>query len=168
MGRRHRKRTLGTDHMSLEDRLYPLVATYERLPKRLKHLVGVGYRQLPVSWRMGKQYGRFRRLAGDVETWSPAQIQSYQWERLCETLTHASRACPFYQRRFNEAGFRPDRLQTLEDLQRCPLLTKQDVLEHREAMVSTALPKRMRLYTTTGVPVGFYLHNGVSHPKEPA
>jgi phenylacetate-CoA ligase len=39
-------------------------------------------------------------------------------------------------------------------------------------MVSTALPPKARLYITTGgstgVPVGFYLHKGVSRPKEQA
>lgn len=158
--------------MSLEDRLYPLLAIYERLPERLKHLVGCGYRQLPVRWRLGRRYGQFQRLASEVEAWSPAQIESYQWERLRETLDHASRSCPFYRRRFDEAGFRPEGLQTLDDLQKCPLLTKQDVIENREAMVSTTQRKGLRLYTTTGgstgVPVGFYLHKGVSRPKEQA
>jgi phenylacetate-CoA ligase len=61
---------------------------------------------------------------------------------------------------------------TSTDLRECPLLTKQDLLDHREAMISTAIPKKQRLYITTGgstgVPVGFYLQKGVSRPKEQA
>ena len=52
------------------------------------------------------------------------------------------------------------------------MLEKRQLLDHREELVSTSIPKRQRLYMTsggsTGVPVGFYLHRGISRPKEQA
>ncbi|HSH17416.1 MAG TPA: hypothetical protein VLD18_15360, partial [Verrucomicrobiae bacterium] len=158
--------------MSLEDKLYPLLSVYERLPYELKRAVGWSYRQLPVSFRLGARYAEFRQLGQEVEGWSPGQIHEYQLKLLRQTLFQAGSFCPFYQHHFSRSGFRPEQFESADDLRKCPLLTKQDLLEHREAMVSSAVPKKQMLYITTGgstgVPVGFYLQKGVSRPKEQA
>lgn len=158
--------------MSLEDRLYPLLSLYDRLPHGLKSSIGFAYRHLPESFRRGKEYRNFKRLAEEGEAWTREQIWDYQLKQLRKVLHQANSYCPFYQRRFAEAQFRPEKFQSPEDLARCPFLTKQDLLEHREQMVSTALPASARLYITTGgstgVPVGFYLQKGISRPKEQA
>ncbi len=158
--------------MSLEDKLYPLLSVYERMPQGLKRAIGWTYRQLPTGFRLGARYAEFRQLTQDVETWTPDEIRDYQVKHLRQTLIQAGNYCPFYQERFAKAGFRPELLKSTEDLSECPLLTKQDLLEHRESMVSSAVSKKQRLYITTGgstgVPVGFYLEKGVSRPKEQA
>jgi phenylacetate-CoA ligase len=158
--------------MSLEDRLYPLLSSYERMPRGLKRALGWSYRQFPTRLRLGARYAEFRRLARDVEHWSPDEIQEYQLEQLRETVMRAGRECPFYRQRFAEAGFRPELIQSADDLRNCPMIAKEDLLKHREDMISSAVPKAQRLYITTGgstgVPVGFYLEKGVSRPKEQA
>ena len=158
--------------MSLEDRLYPLLAIYERLPQGLRRVLGFTYRQLPASWRFGKHYAEFTPLAHEGEQWSPAEIQAYQLKELRRTLHHAASFCPFYQRAFVRAGFRPENVQSLEDLNACPCLEKKDLQEHLNEMISSELPASLRLYLTTGgstgVPAGFYLQKGVSRPKEQA
>jgi len=158
--------------MSLEDKLYPLLSLYERMPQGLKRTIGWTYRQLPTGFRLGARYAEFRQLTQEVETWSPEEIQEYQLKQLRQTLIQAGNYCPFYQERFAKAGFRPELLKSTDELRECPLLTKQDLIEHREEMISSAIPKKQRLYITTGgstgVPVGFYLQKGVSRPKEQA
>lgn len=78
----------------------------------------------------------------------------------------------FYRRRFAEYGVSPKHFDSLDQLLDYPLLSKQDLLEHREEMVNPEVPPAQRLYLTTGgssgVPVGFYLQRGVSRPKEQA
>jgi len=158
--------------MSLEDRLYPLLSVYERAPSGIKYAAGVAYRLLPRRWRWGAEYVEFRRLAEGVEHWSVPRIQEYQLKQLRATLIRAANECPFYQSRFARAGFRPEQLHNVDDLQMLPLLEKRDITDHLAQMVSTALPASSRLYVTTGgstgVPVGFYLQKGVSRPKEQA
>ena len=158
--------------MGIEDRLYPLLAAYDKLPRPVKTAIGWSYRQLPEGFRLGSRYREFVDLASSCESWSPTQIQEYQLAQLREVLTHAAANCPYYARRFAEAHFVPGKLQSLEDMERCPPLTKQDMLLHREDMASRAVPASERLYITTGgstgVPVGFYLQKGVSRPKEQA
>lgn len=158
--------------MSLEDQLYPLLSLYERLPGGLRGALGACYRGLPRSWRYGACYGEFKRLAAAGEAWSADEIRDYQLRQLRIVLHHAANHCPFYQRRFLRAGFRPESLQNPKDLAACPFLEKSDLQEHLPEMASTALPASRRLHITTGgstgVPVGFFLQKGVSRPKEQA
>lgn len=158
--------------MSLEDKLYPLLSLYDRLPMGAKWCLGAAYRRLPQSIRRGSHFGEFRALVEDGELWSPERIKDFQMRELRKTLHHANSYCPLYQRRFVKAGFRPERCLEPEDLMSCPVLTKQDLLDHREELASTQIQPSQRLYITTGgstgVPVGFYLQKGISRPKEQA
>ncbi len=158
--------------MSLEDRLYPLLKLYGSLPQGVQRALGFTYRHLPQSWRWGKHYPEFKRLAEQGEQWSVDEIRQYQLKELRRSLHHAASYCPFYQRRFTQAGFRPESVHTFDDLKHCPFLEKQDLIEHLPNLVSTQVPSGQRLYITTGgstgVPVGFFLQKGISRPKEQA
>ena len=158
--------------MSLEDRLYPLLALYERMPGGMRGFIGRTYRMLPRSWRWGKAYAEFREMTLDAENWSEEQTRDYQLRELRRTLHHAVNHCPFYRRAFAKAKFRPESLLTFEDLESCPFLDKEEMQNQLRELSSTEVPNSKKLYITTGgstgVPVGFYLHKGVSRPKEQA
>lgn len=158
--------------MSLEDRLYPLLAAYERLPDGVRRAIGSGYRRLPRRLRYGAGHAHFEALARDGETWTPDAIRTWQFEQLRHVLLAAQLHCPLYGRRFADVGFDARRLQAPEDIAAAPLLEKRDLIEHRDELTSRAVPASDRLYITTGgstgVPVGFYLERGVSRPKEQA
>jgi phenylacetate-CoA ligase len=158
--------------MSLEDKLYPFLSVYDRLPHGIKWSLGFAYRQLPIAIRRGENYRKFKVLAQDGESWDTNQIEEYQFHQLRQTLREAQEYCPYYRRKFAEAGFSADKLQSAADLENCPLLEKRDLLEHRDEMVSKGVARSARLYITTGgstgIPVGFYLEKGVSRPKEQA
>jgi phenylacetate-CoA ligase len=158
--------------MSLEDRFYPLLSAYERLPYRLKYATGWSYRHLPRRVRLGARYDEFRNLAQGVESWSAGQIAEYQISQLRVTLAHAEAHSPFYRRRFAEAAFRPHQVRDFDDLARCPYVNKQDLTDELSSMATSLPPRSNRLYITTGgstgAPVGFYLQKGVSRPKEHA
>ena len=158
--------------MSLEDKLYPLLSLYERMPHSVKRAVGFTYRQLPETFRRGDRYREFKTLAEQGENWTREQIATYQMEQLQRTLRHAQEHCAFYRKRFAEAGFDARNFNNFADLEKCPALTKRDLLEHRDEMLSDAFTASDRLYITTGgstgVPVGFYLQKGISRPKETA
>ena len=158
--------------MSLEDQLYPLLDSYNALPRWLQSILGAAYRRLPQSWRYGARYGEFKTLATAGETWSIDEIQNYQLRQLRAVSHHAANHCTYYQRSFLRAGFRPENLRSPEDLKDCPLLEKRHLQEHLNEMVSSEIKSSRRLYITTGgstgVPLGFYLQKGVSRPKEQA
>ncbi|MBM3821276.1 MAG: phenylacetate--CoA ligase family protein [Verrucomicrobia bacterium] len=158
--------------MSLEDRLYPLLGLYERLPESVRQGLGWCYRRLPARMRWGRSYLDFRRLAEESESWNAEEIEAYQIKQLRRTLHHAMSTCPYYQSAFLQAGFKPEHLQNLRQLSICPTLEKRNLIDHLPNLVSREVPESKRLYITTGgstgVPAGFYLEKGVSRPKEQA
>ena len=158
--------------MSLEDKLYPFLSLYERMPRGIKRAVGSTYRQLPERFRRGELYAEFKLLAEGGEHWTREQIERYQLDELKKTVLHAAQHCPFYRERFRVAGFDAAKFSSFDDFGKIPAITKTDLLQHRDEMLSEVLQESQRLYITTGgstgVPVGFYLQKGVSRPKEAA
>lgn len=157
--------------MSLEDTLYPLLRLYEAAPQPVKNLAGRAYRALPASMRHGRAYARFQEEALASEHWSPAEIEQYQIAELRKTLI-AANAAPWYREQFAAAKVDPARFESIEQLADYPLLTKQDLIQHRSKLNNATLPASLRLPITTGgssgTPVGFDLHRGISRPKEQA
>lgn len=157
--------------MSLEDTLYPLLKLYEAAPQPVKSLAGRAYRAIPASLRHGQSYTRFQNEAREVESWDAETIRRYQIAALRDSLIAAGKT-PFYAEKFTACGVDPAKFESLEQLADYPLLTKQDLLLHREQMVNPEFDAKQRLYITTGgssgVPVGFYLHKRISRPKEQA
>src|SRR5881628_2067065 len=98
--------------MSLEDTLYPLLPSYEALPSWVRRPLGRFYGRLPQSWRGGACYHGFKDLALAGEHWTLEQIQIYQLKQLRIVLHHAVQHCPFYQKAFAQAGFKPERLES--------------------------------------------------------
>ena len=158
--------------MSLEDKLYPFLALYERFPDGVKKGLGFGYRQLPESIRLGKRYRHFKELAEAGEGWDRKEIEEYQFAQVRRTLQQAKQYCPFYEKRFADAGFNPERMHSLDDLKQAPFLEKIDLINHREEIAAANIPPLKRLYMTTGgstgQPVGFYIEKGVGRAKEQA
>ena len=151
--------------MSLEDKLYPLLAVYERMPRPVKRTLGAAYRKLPEKVRLGAAYGEFRKLIEASRDWSKVELAVWQLAQLRAVLHEAVHFCPFYRKQSCD-------ISSLDDLNQWPMLEKKDLQEHREQLASTRFPASQRLYITTGgstgVPVGFYLQRGVSRPKEQA
>jgi phenylacetate-CoA ligase len=61
-----------------------------------------------------------------AETWSRETIEAVQVTRLRSTVKQAMKA-PFYAAGFSRAGISPDGIKSIEDLQRIPLTTKDDL-----------------------------------------
>ena len=86
--------------------------------------------RLPQSGRIKADMERFQWL-------SPEEIRAWQWKRLKELLDYAYEQSPFYRRRWEECGVRPESIKTPEDFQKLPLLTREDVQNHAEEMLTT-------------------------------
>jgi len=155
--------------MSLEDTLYPLLRLYEAAPQPVKTLAGRAYRAIPSSIRQGAAYERFRREAAESESWDAEMTTRYQIAAIRDSLI-ATQQAPFYAKRFAEVGVKPEKFESLEQLAAYPMLTKEDIIRHRDEMVSGDVSQRLAMTTggSSGVPVSFFLHKGISRPKEQA
>ncbi len=71
----------------------------------------------------------------DVETLSAQDMKALQWKRLKKQLRYNFDNSIYYrEEKFQKAGLTPDDIQTFEDFQKIPLLTKD---EHRQIQVDS-------------------------------
>ena len=85
-----------------------------------------------------------------METMTRAEIEALQLERLQATVQHCMNS-PFYRKRFEEAGLKPEDIKTLDDIRRIPFTTKQDLRDtYPFGMASVPLRECTRLHSSSG------------------
>lgn len=86
----------------------------------------------------------------EKETLSRKEIEELQLVRLKKTVQHCMDS-PFYKKRFEKNGLKPEDIKTLDDLKRIPLTTKQDLRDtYPFGMASVSLDKCVRLHSSSG------------------
>ena len=86
----------------------------------------------------------------DMETLSQEGIKALQLERLQATVRHCMNS-PFYKARFEEAGLKPEDIQSLDDLRKIPFTTKQDLRDtYPFGIASVPLRECTRLHSSSG------------------
>ena len=84
------------------------------------------------------------------ETMSRDDLGQLQLERLQATLHRVQRSVAFYRRRFDECGFDPDALRSLDDLRRLPFTTRAELAEHHPyGLFAVPLREVVRLHAST-------------------
>lgn len=96
-------------------------------------------------------YWLYRGLLARMESWPAERRREWVLERLKQTLIRAGEGVPFYQERFQKAGFSPVRdFKTLADLARVPVLTKAEVRANFERMIDRRFLRGSVLAHTSG------------------
>lgn len=94
---------------------------------------------------------------------SKDEIRAFQNERICETLAYVQEKSPYYRELFKKENIDIKSIRTLEDLQKLPVTTKQD-LQLRSQDFLCVDPSDIIDYVTTsgtlGDPVTFALTEG--------
>ena len=65
-----------------------------------------------------------------IETMDRSSMRALQLERLKEMVKYAYDNVPFYKKKYDEAGVKPSDIQTLEDINKLPFVTKADLREN--------------------------------------
>lgn len=94
----------------------------------------------------------FYDMLMESQYWSHEQMQAYQREQLEQLLRHARQNVPFYETRL-DAVFRPNGNIDWDRWGEIPILKRQDLAVHREAMLARVVPPghgEARDYTTSG------------------
>ncbi|MDQ1160375.1 phenylacetate-CoA ligase [Chryseobacterium sp. SORGH_AS 447] len=95
-----------------------------------------------------------------IEKAEAAEIKKFQEQKLQELLVYLEMHSPFYQRIFKENGIRIADIQTLEDLQKIPTTTKNDIQQNNDDFFCITPDKIVDYSTTSGTlgdPVTFGL-----------
>ncbi|SEM77834.1 phenylacetate-CoA ligase [Chryseobacterium taichungense] len=88
------------------------------------------------------------------------EIKKFQEQKLQELLVYLENNSPFYQRLFKENNIRIADIRTLEDLQKIPATTKNDIQQHNNDFFCVTPDKIVDYSTTSGTlgdPVTFGL-----------
>ncbi|MBR6041017.1 MAG: phenylacetate--CoA ligase [Paludibacteraceae bacterium] len=86
----------------------------------------------------------------EIETMSREEIKKLQLERLQKTVRHCMNS-PFYKKRFEEAGLKPEDIKTLDDVRKIPFTTKQDLRDtYPFGLASVPLSECVRLHSSSG------------------
>ena len=87
----------------------------------------------------------------DSECMEREELEQLQLERLEATLIRAYRNVPFYRKRFDEIGFDPDSLRSLDDLRRLPFTAKADLrANYPYGLFAVPLRDVVRLHASSG------------------
>jgi phenylacetate-CoA ligase len=93
----------------------------------------------------------------EYETMPRAQLRELQEQRLRWTVRWAYERVPHYRQAFEEAGVTPADIQTIEDLQKLPFISKSELREHYPyGLFAVPLDQIVRIHSssgTTGTPV---------------
>lgn len=94
--------------------------------------------------------------------WNRDKLRRYQEKRLRSVVKYAYDFVPFYHEKFRKAGVFPTDIKTLEDLNKLPIIKKDDWRhENSRRLVSTAFNmQKLKVVTTsgsTGKPFRVYL-----------
>lgn len=73
---------------------------------------------------------KFSNTLEAIETASVEELRELQFRRMKWTLEHAYKNSPMYTKKFDEAGVHPSDFKCLEDINKFPYTTKQDLRDH--------------------------------------
>ena len=107
-----------------------------------------------------------RRQMETSQWWSADKLAQLQTERLRSLLQDAGRHVPYYRELFARIGFLPQHVQSVDDLQRLPLLDKSDIRQGGGAFRHEHAVGLARFNTggSSGEPLVFYIgRKRVSH-----
>jgi phenylacetate-CoA ligase len=136
---------------------------YPRLPVFLQNAACWYYGTKQARVRFGREFELRLRELLESEKWSAAEIEAYQNEKLRRLIRHAYENVPYYRERWKSLKLSPEDIRTREDLAKLPVLTKEDVRQNFERLVSEKAPRHDLVFRhtsgTTGKALHFYVTN---------
>ena len=114
----------------------------------------------PLQEKLKKHDTVVIRQGRDNSQWWPAEkLEDLRLERLRTLLTKVGKHVPYYRDCFKNLGFDPQKIQSLADLQKLPLLTKSIIRTEGDRMKSDIAQGLARFNTggSSGEPLIFFI-----------
>ena len=87
----------------------------------------------------------------EYETMPREALEAIQLRRLQATVSRAYNTVPFYRKRFDEAGLKPDDIESLNDLRRFPFTYKDDLRDNYPfGMFAVPMDSVVRIHASSG------------------
>ena len=112
----------------------------------------------------GKQ--RLERELEHTQWLSRSELESWQLARIQRLLKYSYEHVPFYRERYRREGIQPEDIKSLADFRALPSLTREDVNNHLDELVSSDFGGHLHRGKTggsTGQPMRFYYEDAWNH-----
>lgn len=103
-------------------------------------------------WMISYHAAKYYRELKKSQWLPPEKIKEYQLMKLKRIINHAYSHVPYYREKFDEAGISPDDIQSLDDLQKLPVITKDEIRKNLyfDLIADNHRKKDMLKITTSG------------------
>jgi phenylacetate-CoA ligase len=109
---------------------------------------------------MNIRHLKFRRFLATSQWSTRWKLEQYQAKKLKQLLRYVYKNVPYYKEVFEKNNLTPNGFETIEDLRKLPILTKEDVIKNFDKLISRKINKKyLELAATsgsTGKPMQFY------------
>jgi len=131
---------------------------YPRLPVFLQNAACWYYGQKQARLRFGSAFEQRLNELLASEKWSKSEIAAYQNEKLRHLIRHAYENVPYYRDRWKGLKLSPNDIRTREDLPKLPLLTKEEVRQNCDRLLSEKASRNELIFRHTSGTTGKALH----------
>lgn len=125
---------------------------YDFIERRIVHPL--------LDFSRGQKIIKYVNELEESQWWTRDKIIETQNDRLKALLKHAYDNVTYYRRIFNERGLKPSDFQSVTDLTKLPVLTKQIIRENFNQLLAKNIPKNQIVFNrtggSTGEPLEFY------------
>lgn len=123
---------------------------WENAPRPVRRVVGGVLGMLPPSWLLGREFRRHLAFVQKAQWWSRAEAEAYQLQQIRRIVSLAYERSPAWRNRFDDAGFAPGDLKSLDDMASLPLIDKLTIINDGPAMCTRPPDSGGVDYVTTG------------------
>lgn len=138
---------------------------YKRLPIALQNTFVTAKGFAYTSLRRGSKFAFLQDQLLCNERLNSEELAILQLIKLKSLLGHAYEHVPFYRRQFDELGFNPEELASVDDLRQLPLLEKKTIREHSSEFVASNASKwflfKGSTSGSTGTPLSLYMNREI-------
>jgi len=135
---------------------------WDNAPALVKATFGGVLGAVPLACLLGKRFREQMAFVRQAQWWPPERAREHQLARLREMLKLAYENTEFYRRTFQNAGFQPEDLQSLDEVCQLPTIDKSVVVENLSEMCTTSIDASDVDYVSTGGtsgrPLRFYIN----------
>ena len=139
---------------------------YANSPVLLQNLACHWYGHKEAKIRLGRAFECYLCELQESAKWSRTEIQAYQDEKLRDLLLYAYNNVPYYRDSMRQLKLIPSDFRETADLQKLPVLTKEDVRMNHGRLLSTAPSRKHLIFRhtsgTTGKSLEFYVDRSAS------
>ncbi len=126
---------------------------YSKIAKHILYPIGESL--------LGTSMLKHLKTLEETQWWPSERLRELQNEKLRALIKHAYINVPYYRRVFEEGSLTDKDIQTVEDLQKLPILTKNDIRQNFSNLMSKDIKHRQSILNSTagstGEPLRFYL-----------